>query len=52
MAIQISFRSSEFLISIIDSMVEKGIFRSRSRAIELLLYESLNNRGLIDYKDV
>jgi len=39
-------------IKILDSLVKKGIFGSRQKAIETFINEGLEKRGLINYEEV
>ncbi len=52
MSIPIQIRLAENQVKIIDSLVQKKIFRSRTRAIEQFIQESLEKRDLINYNEM
>lgn len=47
----IGIRMPETMVKVIDSLVEKKIFRSRTRAIEQFVHEGLEKRNLINYEE-
>jgi len=52
MSILVQMRMHEGKIKILDSLVKKGIFGSRQKAIETFINEGLEKRGLINYEEV
>lgn len=47
--VSITFLCTRRLVEILDGLVEKELFRSRSRVIELCIHEWLDKRNLINY---
>lgn len=50
--ILVQLRIPEKKVKILDSLVEKGIFNSRNRAIDTFINEGLEKRNLLNYGGV
>ena len=47
----VQIRLSDLQLRILDNLVKNGIYRDRTRAIEVFIQESLETRGLINYEE-
>ncbi|MHA2333555.1 MAG: ribbon-helix-helix domain-containing protein [Candidatus Hodarchaeales archaeon] len=47
----VCLRMTKNMVRLLDNLVDQGLYRSRSRVIELLVMEGLEKRNLIDYKE-